>query len=125
MKFLFTTGVLLLLLHSGYATNSKATKNHKVHHKHVETNVLKIGGRVELRLRIETLVKPAHNAMRDLLIQAANELYNRPWHDPMGYYQITGMHVAPFFPYDGVVNPDLGLWKGGYCNHGNVLFGTW
>ena len=93
--------------------------------QHLETNVLEIGGRIELRLRIETLVKPAHNAMRDLLIQAANELYNRPWHDPMGFYQIAGMHAAPFAPYDSVVNPKLGLWTGGYCNHGNVLFGTW
>lgn len=69
-------------------------------------------------------ISPSQFALT-IQLQGMHALFDRHWNDPLGYYQITAMHAGPFIPYDGVINPELGHWIGGYCNHVNVLFGTW
>ena len=46
--------------------------------------------------------------------------------DVVSFYQIAGIHGAPYVRWDGdgPPNPPAGSWPG-YCHHGDVLFPSW
>jgi hypothetical protein len=73
------------------------------------TNKVKLGGAVHPRLDMEEFLKPNNKEQQDLLILAWQALYNRPWHDPLGFYQIATIHANPVLPYDDSINEDLGV----------------
>jgi tyrosinase len=54
-----------------------------------------------------------------LLILAWRMMYDKSPYDPECYYQIAGIHGAP---YTGYNNTDGGSNGGGYCYHGSTLF---
>jgi hypothetical protein len=112
-----------------------------------QTNVIQRGGEVYSRLDIDKFLE--NKEQQDLLIQAWQSLYDRHWSDPLGFWQISGMHANPIAPYDGVANATLGIswtkYEGkshpvtgnlsydcsktsrafGYCGHNSALFLTW
>ncbi|CAG8468901.1 6113_t:CDS:2 [Dentiscutata erythropus] len=70
----------------------------------------------------------------DLFIQSYQSFYDHTYEDMRSYYQVSGIHGLPYTPYDGVTGGEheynnqseweKGRW-GGYCHHGDVLFGPW
>lgn len=73
------------------------------------TNKIKLGGTVYPRLDMEDFLSPNNKEQQDLLILAWQALYDRPWHDPLGFYQMAAMHANPVMPYDDSINEDLGV----------------
>lgn len=60
----------------------------------------------------------------DLFIMALASLQDQSENDPLSYFQLMGIHGAPYKPWNGVEGvSDRGY--GGYCCHGDVCFGIW
>ncbi|OAR03172.1 hypothetical protein LLEC1_07414 [Akanthomyces lecanii] len=60
----------------------------------------------------------------DLFILALSSLMSVSQDDASSYYQIAGIHGAPFQPYNGVTAFGRNV-QSGYCMHNSVLFPTW
>jgi hypothetical protein len=55
----------------------------------------------------------------NLFLLASRKLHEDP--EPMGYFQIAGIHGLPRRDWDGVKGPDLQFPAGGYCTHGMMV----
>ncbi|KAL4451595.1 hypothetical protein ABPG75_007257 [Micractinium tetrahymenae] len=90
------------------------------------------GGGREMHPRLEIsqlMTHPAHAKQRVLFLSALRQQQLRAPSDPASYYQLLGIHGAPFKAYRGVTPPRLRCnpakqWCG-YCHHGDSLFPTW
>ncbi|CAG8727969.1 20758_t:CDS:2, partial [Racocetra persica] len=88
------------------------------------------------RLPIEDFIgydNETYSSQFELFVQSYQAMYDRPYTDMRSYYQVAGIHSQPWIPYDGVTGTHeyknetdwaRGRW-GGYCHHGDVLFGPW
>ena len=47
-----------------------------------------------------------------------------PQKDLISFFQLGGIHGAPYIAWDGV-GPEKPTEQAGYCTHGSVLFPTW
>ncbi|KAI0770111.1 photo-regulated tyrosinase [Fomes fomentarius] len=76
------------------------------------------------RLEINDFVKK--HKMFSLYIQALDAMSRTPEKDATSFFQVGGIHGAPYVPWPGVsLDPNLPSLKKGYCTHGSVLFPTW
>lgn len=81
------------------------------------------GGPLHPRLEIRTLQQNADQWNLYLLAMQSFQAMNQS--NPLGWYQIAGVHGVPNIPWDNVeANPDAGG-AVGYCTHSSVLFPTW
>ncbi|CAG8666854.1 17332_t:CDS:2 [Racocetra fulgida] len=89
------------------------------------------------RLPIEDFIgcdNETYSSQFELIIQSYQAMYDRPYTDMRSYFQVAGIHSQPWIAYDGVTGGAQeyknetdwarGRW-GGYCHHGDVLFGPW
>ncbi|PHH87764.1 hypothetical protein CDD83_8442 [Cordyceps sp. RAO-2017] len=60
----------------------------------------------------------------DLYILALLALYREPDENPLSYFQISGIHGAPYIEWNGAGPRAQGNW-GGYCPHNENLFLPW
>ncbi|KAF2020511.1 Di-copper centre-containing protein [Aaosphaeria arxii CBS 175.79] len=71
------------------------------------------------RLELRELEKDP--TMWNLFIQAMAKFQAMDQADKLSYFQVAGIHGAPFGPWDGVDGDGLT----GYCPHASNVFGTW
>ncbi|KAK6355011.1 hypothetical protein TWF696_004138 [Orbilia brochopaga] len=74
------------------------------------------------RLKIETLQRSDPDQFNMLLL-ALEKVQATPDSDPFGYYQLAGIHGAPYVTWQ--MGPGSYDYTRGYCTHGSVLFTTW
>ncbi|OCL02739.1 Di-copper centre-containing protein [Glonium stellatum] len=79
---------------------------------------VKVGG-VQARLEIRELEQQPE--MWNLFLLGLDRYKAMDQNDKLSYFQIAGIHGAPFIDWDGV----QGSGQVGYCTHGSNLFGTW
>ncbi|KAI6380930.1 hypothetical protein MCOR25_001455 [Pyricularia grisea] len=60
----------------------------------------------------------------DLFILGLASLQEQSETDPLSYFQLMGIHGAPYKSWNGVEGVKAGGY-GGYCCHGDVCFGLW
>ncbi|KAF3922073.1 Tyrosinase [Dactylellina cionopaga] len=58
-----------------------------------------------------------------MLLLAWQKLEVTPDSDPFGFYQLAGIHGAPYVPWQ--MGPGSYMTNRGYCTHGSALFTTW
>ncbi|KAF3942432.1 Tyrosinase [Dactylella cylindrospora] len=76
------------------------------------------------RLKIETMQSSQPDAF-NLLILALARLQATADSQDLSYFQLSGIHGAPFIPWQ--MDPDVGQYDRtvGYCTHHSVIFTTW
>ncbi|KAF2690320.1 Di-copper centre-containing protein [Lentithecium fluviatile CBS 122367] len=77
------------------------------------------GTGVQPRLELRELEKDTE--MWNIFLQAFARFQAMDQSDKVSYFQVAGIHGAPFGPWDGVE----GNGTAGYCPHLSNLFGTW
>ncbi|KAF2462108.1 hypothetical protein BDY21DRAFT_389512 [Lineolata rhizophorae] len=78
------------------------------------------GSGVQSRYEIRTLQRD-HPEMWNLFLLGLQRFMAVDQDDKLSYFQIAGIHGAPWVPWDGVE----GEGNLGYCTHGSNIFGTW
>ncbi|KAF3904020.1 Tyrosinase [Arthrobotrys entomopaga] len=58
-----------------------------------------------------------------MLLLAWQKIQADPDSDPFGHYQLSGIHGAPYIPWQ--MGPGSYDYSRGYCTHGSALFTTW
>ncbi|PTB66919.1 Di-copper centre-containing protein [Trichoderma citrinoviride] len=80
------------------------------------------GAAVPLRQNINDLVNSG--PQWDLYVQAMYNMSKLDSHDPYSYFQIAGIHGAPYIEYNKAGAKSGDGWLG-YCPHGEDLFISW
>ncbi|KAL6872986.1 hypothetical protein J3F83DRAFT_731646 [Trichoderma novae-zelandiae] len=80
------------------------------------------GAAVPLRQNINDLVKSG--PQWDLYVQAMYNMSKLDSHDPYSFFQIAGIHGAPYIEYNKAGAKSGDGWLG-YCPHGEDLFVSW
>ncbi|KAK1241362.1 hypothetical protein MKX08_001336 [Trichoderma sp. CBMAI-0020] len=80
------------------------------------------GSAVPLRQNINDLVKSG--PQWDLYVQAMYNMSKLDSHDPYSFFQIAGIHGAPYIEYNKAGGRTGDGWLG-YCPHGEDIFLTW
>ncbi|TGZ79980.1 Di-copper centre-containing protein [Ascodesmis nigricans] len=77
---------------------------------------------VGVRLEIHTLL--ANPQLRNLYLLGLESFQNRNENDPRSWYQIGGIHGAPYTAWNGeTAASGMGTW--GYCAHSSHIFLSW
>ncbi|ODA77342.1 hypothetical protein RJ55_06970 [Drechmeria coniospora] len=76
-------------------------------------------------LRQNINVLAASGAQWDLYIQALNEMQQTSYTDPLSYFQVSGIHGAPFIEWNGSGRQTNFRGWTGYCPHGESMFVAW
>ncbi|KAF3172813.1 hypothetical protein TWF225_004464 [Orbilia oligospora] len=74
------------------------------------------------RLKIDVLQRTDPDQFNMLLL-AWQKIQTSPDSDPFSHYQLSGIHGAPFIPWQ--MGPGSYDYSRGYCTHGSALFTTW
>ncbi|KAH0601703.1 hypothetical protein MHUMG1_00582 [Metarhizium humberi] len=80
-------------------------------------------GNVPLRRNVNDLYSEG-GPQWDLYIQALASLQSMNASDPLGYFQVSGIHGLPFIEWNHGGARNNNGW-GGYCPHGEALFLPW
>ncbi|KAH9847109.1 hypothetical protein C2E23DRAFT_890313 [Lenzites betulinus] len=84
------------------------------------------GQAVYNRLEIYKFIEPENKYQFALYVQALRRLMDVNPSSWVSYFQIAGIHGAPYIAWDGAgAGPNPAQAFKGYCTHGSVLFPTW
>jgi len=86
----------------------------------ITVGVVPSGGQLGLRMEIDDMMKIPDLANLYLQAVEAHQNASRDANDHFSWYEVSGIHGAPYQRgWNGVSN------NGGYCSHGNPTFPTW
>ncbi|KAK6539639.1 hypothetical protein TWF694_009845 [Orbilia ellipsospora] len=78
------------------------------------------GNGIQLRQEWKTFAADAD--LLNLYLCGLEAMQAMDQNDRESYFQIAGIHGAPFVPWDNVDGPNTGT---GYCTHASILFPSW